>query len=500
MSTPSDSDTLVPALHDDHEPEEPDNTGEPAGARLNRTIHAWVRGPHGGPFSSLRVHLILTNLGVAALVMAVLGGALFFYQQHQVASQIDRQLAAEAAHELAKGQALLNATTPGSATEHYQPDSPNLFSIVLSKQHTVLEDDEGISSLGLSDWSAAQEVLDGEVQSTYATIQRGGIRYRVYAEQVQVDGQTIGVIQTGTSLKGADEQTADFIRTLLFLSIGVLLLTFISSIYLTDRALKPARHAFTRQRQFAFAASHELRTPLAYIRSQAELLTQHRCPQEPSGNPRTTQTEDADEVAADAQEIISEVDYMSRLTHRLLLLARDENDRRALAWERLDVASLARDSASRVLPRADEKGLTLEVKDTPAASGYEEPAVYGDQDMLRELLIILLDNAVRYTPAGGKIWVEVRTERRSHVGTHHASHVLMRVSDTGKGIEPEHLPSIFEPFYRADHARTHDPATTGSGLGLALANWIAHAHNGTITVSSHPGRGSTFTVTLPRAD
>jgi len=475
-------------------------------ARMQDRLHKWLGGGHGGPFSALRKHLILTNVSLAMVVMAVLGGALYVYQEFQVSSQIDHQLAAEAAHEIAKGPAIFDSTPGADTTESYNPESPNLFSIVLGKDHKVLQDDEGIEQLGLTDWTLAEDVISGETPNTYSTIERNGIRYRIYVEQVVQNGTVVGAIQTGTSLQGKETQIADFVRTLLLLCVGVIVLTAVSSIYLTDRALKPAKEAFVRQRQFAFAASHELRTPLAFIRSQAELLAAHRCP--PPAVPEAATSDDAlekwkeasEEMGSDAQEIISEVDYMTRLIHRLLLLARDEADYRALAWERLNLAALARDCATRIRPQAEAKHLDLiltGISSGDTATAESLAVTYGDPDMLRELLIILLENATRYTPEGGKIWLEVHAERKGH---HHAGHVWVRVSDTGKGIEPEHLPHIFEAFYRGDPARTHDPSSTGSGLGLALASWIVHAHNGHIDVHSVPGAGTTFTIHLPLAD
>ncbi|HEY8498430.1 MAG TPA: HAMP domain-containing sensor histidine kinase, partial [Limnochordales bacterium] len=119
----------------------------------------------------------------------------------------------------------------------------------------------------------------------------------------------------------------------------------------------------------------------------------------------------------------------------------------------------------------------------------EPVPVMGDADRLRELLVILLDNAIRYTPAGGEI----------RVGLRHTpgQEVALSVADTGIGIAPEDLPHIFERFYRADKARSR--ATGGTGLGLAIARWIVEAHGGRIEVESQPGRGSRFTVRLPVA-
>jgi signal transduction histidine kinase len=118
--------------------------------------------------------------------------------------------------------------------------------------------------------------------------------------------------------------------------------------------------------------------------------------------------------------------------------------------------------------------------------------------MLRQLFFGLLENAMRYTPTGGSIRVAMRLEKRAHLLGDHRRHAYISVSDTGAGIAPEHLPHIFEPFYRVvSAARPLHETQHGTGLGLALSQWIVQAHGGAIAVESTPGAGTTFTVALP---
>jgi signal transduction histidine kinase len=122
--------------------------------------------------------------------------------------------------------------------------------------------------------------------------------------------------------------------------------------------------------------------------------------------------------------------------------------------------------------------------------------------MLRQLFFGLLENAMRYTPTGGSIHVAMRLEKRAHLLGDHRRHAYISVSDSGIGIAPEHLPHIFEPFYRVVSAARplHDNETQhGVGLGLALSQWIVQAHGGAIAAESTPGVGTTFTVALPLA-
>jgi signal transduction histidine kinase len=274
-------------------------------------------------------------------------------------------------------------------------------------------------------------------------------------------------------------------------------LTALASLYLADRALVPLRLAFGRQRQFAAAASHELRTPLAILRSQAELVERYL------RRAAARDVEGADRACADVQEILAEVDYMSRLVRDLLVLARDETDQRGLAWKTLDANALAKEATAKVRSQADLHSLAL----TLVTAADESPVwIRGDADRLRQLLLTLLENAIRYTDAGGAITVEVRALHERHLLVAHADVVQIVITDTGRGINPRDLERIFEPFYRAAHtyptsasAQNTEQDTDGAGLGLSLAQWIATAHGGQITVRSHPGAGSSFTVSLRTA-
>jgi signal transduction histidine kinase len=264
-------------------------------------------------------------------------------------------------------------------------------------------------------------------------------------------------------------------------------LTALVSLFLTDRALSPTRAAYERERRFVSAASHELRTPLAIVRSQAELVSRHL--RRLSG-PQEVMSEAAGrELADDVDEITDEVDYMTRLVRDLLALARSESERGGGPTQAVDLVAVAEGCVTRLRPQADTNGLALLLADT-GPSAHAPVMVRADADRLRRLLLILLENALAYTPSGGRITVSVETQ------TGRTPVVLLNVADTGKGISPEDLPHVFEPFYRADPARRHS-RHSGSGLGLALARQIAHSLGGEMTVKSELGIGSTFTVRLP---
>jgi two-component system, OmpR family, sensor kinase len=223
--------------------------------------------------------------------------------------------------------------------------------------------------------------------------------------------------------------------------------------------------ALDAQRRFVADASHELRTPLTTIRSNAGLLNQF---------PEVT----AEDRQAALLQIDQETARMSRLVHELLTLARADSGHE-LPRERVELTLLVEDvvSQARLLSRGRHR---IEWEIGPGAE------VEGNPDALRQLALLLLDNAVKYSPAGGRISVRLGDDD---------GRVRLDVADTGIGIAPEELPHIFERFYRADVSRQ----AGGAGLGLSIARWIAEQHGASIEVASTPGQGSTFTVLLPRA-
>jgi heavy metal sensor kinase len=224
---------------------------------------------------------------------------------------------------------------------------------------------------------------------------------------------------------------------------------------------------FVRQRRFVADASHELRTPVTVIRSKTDLALL-----------RVFAPEDYLSIFC---TIHAEAERLGRLISDLLALARADEGQVHLEREVVQLDLLVAAVAATVEPLAAEHGVTLEVKTT------EPVNVLGDESRLMQVVMNLLENAIRYTNPGGHVFVAV-----------HAKHgqACLVVRDTGIGIAPEHQPYLFDRFYQIDAARMGAEGGN-SGLGLAIVDWIVKAHGGSIQVESQVGQGSTFTVLLP---
>jgi heavy metal sensor kinase len=234
-------------------------------------------------------------------------------------------------------------------------------------------------------------------------------------------------------------------------------------------ALGRLEHAVGEMRQFSAALAHELRTPLAALRGEIELALRQQGTNDPNRERLASQ--------------IETIDQLKRLIEQILTLARAESGQIPLTFSHVELGALAASLVEQLEPVAQARGISLTCE-----RGGPAP-VHGDEEWLRRLLINLIDNALKFTKAGGQVTV--------WVGRAAAGGVELRVRDTGVGIAPEDQPHVFERFFRADPARSS--STEGAGLGLSLVQWIVERHRGEVAVDSVTGAGTTFTVTLPPA-
>lgn len=322
---------------------------------------------------------------------------------------------------------------------------------------------------GLPDLDSAAAALAAGRDVRTARIE--DIPVRILSERVTARRRGDLVVQV-VGDRTAEQRTLDVLRIILL--VGSLLAAVAAgaaAAWYARWALVPVRDALAaqraalrRQRQFAADASHELRTPLAVIGSAIEYLRRH--PERRVG-----------EVADALEDIGAETGRLGRLVDDLLLLARSDSG--AVSLERLpvDLAPIAEEAVATMAKLAAERGVTVEVRVEPSL-------VEGDAARLRQLVGNLLDNAIRHAPPRGHVWLRVGGD---------GSGVELVVEDDGPGIRLEHLPRVFDRFWRAPGAPGE-----GSGLGLAIAAWIVERHGGRIAAANRPEGGARFSVWLPR--
>ena len=326
---------------------------------------------------------------------------------------------------------------------------------------------------------------------------------RVATAPLIINGRLYGHIQTASSLRTVDAAIDRLLKIMLIGGAVILLASLLLGDFLTRRALQPIdtiaqaaaqitaaddlsrripyngppdelaqltntfnetmerlERLFNAQRRFVADVSHEMRTPLTTIQGNLDLIRRIGY----------------DEEALEAIE--SEAGRMSRLVGDLLLLAKADAGRLSLEKTNVDLDTL-------VLEVYNQAHLLSEGVDVQLGN-LDRAQVLGDPDRLKQLLLNLVSNGLKYTPAGGSVTIDMTRDERT---------VKIAVSDTGIGIPEEDLPHIFDRFYRVDRARSR--AQGGTGLGLSIAKWIADAHGGCLTVTSQLGQGSTFTISLP---
>ena len=458
--------------------------------------------------SSVRVRLALWNVGVLACVLAGLAIIFSMTLRATISAAIDRRLTQKAyrvRHILENPDPDFRPPPPPPSGEEADGSGEMRPRLFLPSGAGLIPSDTPFDPVGLT---RAEAGLEG-----YATVGGAAGDVRVYSLPVTQDGRLIGVVQTGNSLAHIYAERARMTTTFLSLIPVVLLIAGLGGAFLTDRALRPVRRiawaanrleaedlsqrlpvigddefaalaetingmlarlqasfarqeqAFEQQRRFAADASHELRTPLTIIKANSSLSLS------------------APRLAADYEKTLRVVDAaadrMTRIVQDLLLLARADAGQSAYPLTPTALAEVLC-SAAAGLPGAGNATVSVDLP--------PELFVLGHADSLTRLFSNLLENAVRHTPADGRITV---TAEQS------GDKVAVEIADTGVGIAPEHLPHVTERFYRVEAARSR--AQGGTGLGLAICRSIADAHGGTLAVSSVLGHGTTVRVTLQAA-
>ncbi len=419
-----------------------------------------------------RRRLLLAYLTAMAVIFGISAAALYVFFSRSLNQQLDNQLltlvqAAVPSLDTIKtqGRQSLSRDLPWRNLFFRREQSLEWYSAdgdLLAKEGTVFPQFPLVKNVSPSGFSQGSPVFQQADRVRSVTISvyaeelenktlrlKGYIRASQSTEQLQV---TLNQLRLGLGLGG----------------ITALILISLSGAYLTQQALKPMKQSFQRLQQFTADVSHELRNPLSRIGMATELMLSHRGQMQPSD---VKKLEMIDSAAAQMKRLVEDLRFLSRT---------DAASTTALEGSTVSLDELLRALAEQFEPQAQLKGITFQKK---LPSGL---SVKGDATQLSRLFSNLLENALKYTEAGGSVTLSLEKSKQSAV---------ICVKDTGIGIATEYLPFVFQRFWRSERARSQQQE--GLGLGLAIAQAIARRHGGEITLSSQLELGSCFQVHLP---
>jgi signal transduction histidine kinase len=443
-------------------------------------------------FSKVRVQLTLWYGAVLALALLLLGVGLYIGVANSLYSPVksDLENIAHFSAQFWQQQGLAscplnNANRPRGGGFNNPPGGDNgpdgprrnvlIYTACYDPNGTLLAGSDGVTNDPsvlpgtFTDAGLAKALLNSK-DTTKQDVVDGGAQfgpiYRYATVVTLPTGQKV-ILQLGRSV--ADSQSAlDSLRnTLILLGIITLVVATIGGFFLAERALTPTRQAFSRQQTFIADASHELRTPLTILKADAEVLLRGRERLDP---------DDAELL----DDIVVEADRLTGLATNLLELARLDANQLYIEQEVFDLGDVTGEVVHRLKNLADTREVSLQLESS------DKVLILADSQLFEQVVLILLDNAVKYTPPGGSVTATVGVLN---------DQPFLRVQDTGIGISPEHLPNLGKRFYRVDKARARE--TGGSGLGLSLAFSIIKAHAGNLALTSQVNKGTTATLTLP---
>lgn len=405
----------------------------------------------------LRLRLTAWYVGTLLVILALIGFGLFAVITRGFDADLDDSLraAVRAWTELARTRG------PEVAAAH----------ILIPERRLLLFDSAGASlnTTSVDPWLrrfAEQAAAEPRVTSHLAMSERV---YRAYGEPVAIGGKRFTVVIVADEVE-LEDKYAGLIAAFAIAALGAVVLVAIGGWIVAGQSTAPVERAVIHMRRFMADAAHELRTPLSVVRSRAEVALQ-----QPRG---------AAEYEKTLRAIEAESTRIGRIVEDLLTLARADTGERAIERQRVFLDDVALDAAEAAHALAERRGVRLEVEE------FEEAPIVGDAALLRQLVLILLDNAIKFSPPSSRVAIRVRREPDA---------AILIVEDSGIGIAREDLPHVFERFYRADASRRRAGTATseGAGLGLSIAQWVAEEHGATIDVRSGVGEGTRVFVRFP---
>ncbi|MGG0285743.1 HAMP domain-containing sensor histidine kinase [Peribacillus butanolivorans] len=401
-------------------------------------------------FQKTRLQLTLLNSIVFIVLIAILSRTIYFYTENQIYKEVNESLEKR------------DGGMPGGRPQGEFLLGPGPSVIVWGPDDTIIEPRLREDSFIKVNESKFFPKRFDKIEE----ISVNGYTYRALSTQGYTDYGEVTV----QFIRNVDTEKEMLNRLLLILIVGggIGSLVAVGAGYLlAGRALIPVKKSWDQQQQFVSDASHEIRTPLAVIQSRADLLFQ---------SPNAT----IEEKAVDISIISKEVRRLNKLVNGLLTLTRTDSNQMEVKKSNFFLDDLLMDIVEQYTDIASFQEKTI------TSYAPNQIVFLGDKERIHQLLVILVDNAMKFTDEGGVISISC---------VKNSSSIILSVEDNGKGIPQEEIPKIFNRFYQIEQSRS---ANEGSGLGLSIAKWIVNTHQGTIKVTSEPNTSTRFEITFPR--
>jgi signal transduction histidine kinase len=412
----------------------------------------------------LRLRLTIWYVATFGLIIVLLGAGLFVVISYQLSQQLDDSLKS-ASFELVRAARIREVEAAGARGRVIDAvDELNIPDRML-----YLLDIQGnpIKPAKVDDWIRQAAKDAGRVGQITAqhdapedrTLRLHALRFKL------ASGRELVAVAVADRIE-LEDRYADLIAAFVAISFAALILVAAGGFILVRKSTAPIERSMEFMRRFMADAAHELRTPITILRTRAEVALQ--------------QPRDAENYVSALRGVEAEARRLGGIVDSLLVLARADAGERQIDKERIFLDDIAIDAAGAAQIVARQKKVLVSVDE------FEEAPVFGDATLIRQLMMIVLDNAVKFTDAGGQVHVRVSM---------HEGAPTFVVEDTGIGIRQEELSRVFQRFFRGETARSR---TDGAGLGLSIASWIAREHGAEISLSSEPGKGTRVIVTFPR--
>lgn len=406
-------------------------------------------------FEKTRIRLTILNSLVFIILIGVLGSIIYSYTYKRIYNEVDTSI-----EKMVQHREILDGKKPPKKFRGYlQIGDPRIMKLTWSGKTVEIGIENPKFRLMFEE---NLEKFSPKKLGSLQDIEVQGLYFRTYA--FQENGKTIQIVRDIT----AEEEMLNTLFLILVIgcSIGSLCAIGIG-FFLAGRALVPIQNSWEKQQQFVSDASHELRTPLAVIQSKTDVLFQ---------SPSAT----IEEKAMDISTISKECRRLSKLVSNLLLLARSDSNQIEMDKKTFGLDKLLEEIVEpyKEIASYQEKAMILKVE--------RDISFMGDRERIHQMMVILLDNAMKYTNEGGHIQIDC---------TQTSGSIRIQVKDDGIGVKEDDIPKLFDRFYQGDKARSK---SEGAGLGLSIANWIVEKHYGKISVESKWGEGTCFEVILPK--